>query len=121
MIHISRPDTFTSPNTELLKKLYGKEWLVYCKLPFNGVDGVLQYLSRYTHRIAISNERIIKAEDNKVTFKWRDYSDGTRNKVMTLNADEFIRRFLLHVLPDRFVKIRHYGLLGSRERKANIG
>jgi len=111
------PEAFT----ELLKKLYGKEWLVYCKLPFNGVDGVLQYLSRYTHRIAISNERIIKAEDNKVTFKWRDYSDGNRNKVMTLNADEFIRRFLLHVLPDRFVKIRHYGLLGSRKRKANIG
>lgn len=111
------PEAFT----ELLNKLYGKEWVVYCKPPFNGIDGVLQYLSRYTHRIAISNERIIKSGDGRITFKWRDYSDGNRNKVMTLDADEFIRRFLLHVLPDRFVKIRHYGLLGSRKRKANIG
>jgi len=82
-------------------KLSNKKWVVYCKPPFNGIDGVLEYLSRYTHRIAISNNRILKVENGKVTFLWRDYADGDRQKVMTVDADEFIRRFLLHVLPDR--------------------
>jgi hypothetical protein len=103
-----------------LRKLYAKEWVVYCKPPFNGAEGVLKYLSRYTHRIAISNHRIVKVKEGKVSFRWRDYSDGNRNKEMTLKASEFIRRFLLHILPDRFVKIRHYGLLSSRSRKVNI-
>jgi hypothetical protein len=102
------------------KQFYYKKWVVYCKPPFNGVEGVLQYLSRYTHRIAISNHRILKLEDGKVSFLWRDYSDGDKEKIMTLDAHEFIRRFLLHVLPDRFVKIRHYGLLANRRRKDNI-
>jgi hypothetical protein len=79
---------------------------VYCKPPFNGVEGVLQYLSRYTHRIAISNHRLVKLQDGKVSFLWRDYSDGDKENIMTLDAHEFIRRFLLHVLPDRFVKMR---------------
>lgn len=97
-----------------------KKWVVYCKPPFNGVEGVLQYLSRYTHRIAISNHRILKLDNGKVSFLWRDYSNGDKEKIMTLDAHEFIRRFLLHVLPDRFVKIRHYGLLANRRRKDNI-
>jgi len=103
---------------EILKDLYSQEWVVYCKPPFKGPEMVLRYLGRYTHRVAIGNHRIIKMEDNKVSFLWRDYSDGNRNKIMTLDAFEFIRRFLLHVLPNRFVKIRYYGLLGNKNRRA---
>ncbi len=108
------------PFERFTRQFYHKKWVVYCKPPFTGVEGVLQYLSRYTHRIAISNHRILKIQDDKVSFRWRDYSDGDREKIMTVKADEFIRRFLLHVLPDRFVKIRHYGLLANRSRKDNI-
>jgi Putative transposase/Transposase zinc-binding domain len=103
-----------------IRQFKQKKWVVYCKPPVNGVEGVLQYLSRYTHRIAISNNRILKLECGNVSFLWRDYADGDKEKIMTLNAHEFIRRFLLHVLPDRFVKIRHYGLLANRKRKDNI-
>jgi len=102
------------------KQFYQKKWVVYCKPPFNGAEGVLKYLSRYTHRIAISNERILKLEDGQVSFRWRDYSAGDQAKIMTVAAEEFIRRFLLHVLPAGFVKIRHYGLLANRNRKNNI-
>ncbi|MDH4101634.1 MAG: IS91 family transposase [Nitrospirota bacterium] len=102
------------------RRLYHKNWVVYCKPPFNGAPGVLKYLGRYTHRIAISNERILKLEEDKVAFRWRDYADGDKNKVMTLQASEFIRRFLLHVLPGRFVKIRHFGLMANRNRRNNI-
>ena len=102
---------------EFLKGLYSKEWVVYCKPPFKGPDMVLQYLGRYTHRVAIGNHRIINIEDDKVSFRWRDYSDGNKNKIMALDVFEFIRRFLLHVLPNRFVKIRYYGLLGNRNRR----
>jgi hypothetical protein len=105
---------------QFLRKLYYKKWVVYCKPPFNGIDGVLQYLSRYTHRIAISNDRIRKVENGKVTFLWRDYANCDREKIMTVDAGEFIRRFLLHVLPDRYVKIRHFGLLANRKRKHYI-
>jgi len=105
---------------EFLKDLYRQEWVVYCKPPFKGPEGVLRYLGRYTHRVAIANHRIIKMEDSRVSFLWCDYSDGNRNKTMTLNVFEFIRRFLLHVLPDRFVKIRYYGLLGNRNRRAML-
>ena len=102
------------------KRLYHKKWIVYCKPPFAGVNGVLQYLGRYTHRIAISNNRILSLNDGEVSFRWRDYADSDRQKVMTLKADEFMRRFLLHVLPHRYVRIRHFGLLGNRRRKDNI-
>jgi hypothetical protein len=104
----------------LRKQLYHKKWVVDCRAPFNGVQGVLQYLSRYTHRVAISNHRILNVDHGKVSFLWRDYADGSKEKVMTVEVPEFIRRFLLHVLPDRFVKIRHYGLLANRKRKDNI-
>lgn len=102
------------------KQLYHKKWVVYCKPPFDGAKGVLQYLGRYTHRIAISNNRILTADNDTVTFRWRDYADGNKQKTMTLKVDEFIRRYLLHVLPDRYVRIRHFGLLANRSRKDNI-
>jgi len=102
------------------KQLYHQKWVVYCKPPFDGVKGVLQYLGRYTHRIAISNHRILHLCNGDVSFLWRDYADDNRQKTMTLKADEFIRRFLLHVLPSRYVRIRHFALLANRKRKANI-
>ena len=114
--HLREPHVFE----RLRRQLYHKKWVVYCKPPFDGAEGVLQYLGRYTHRIAISNNRILTAEDGTVTFRWRDYSDGNKQKTMTLKVDEFIRRYLLHVLPDRYVRIRHFGLLANRRRKDNI-
>jgi hypothetical protein len=103
-----------------LKGLYTKEWVVYSKPPFNGPKTVFGYLGRYTHRIAITNHRIVGMENGKVSFLWKDYADGNKQKVMTLDASEFIRRFLLHVLPDGFVKIRHFGFLSNRRRKECI-
>jgi hypothetical protein len=105
-----------------LKPLRNIDWVVYAKEPFAGPRQVLRYLSCYTHRIAISNRRLISADENGVTFRYKDYRlDGpARYKTMTLTADEFIRRFLLHVLPKRFHRIRHYGLLASNNRAANI-
>ena len=98
------------------------EWVVYAKPPFGGPEAVLAYLSRYTHRVAISNTRLISADAETVAFRWKDYriKSGDRQKVMRLATDEFIRRFLIHVLPDGFHRIRHYGLLASAQRKANI-
>jgi len=101
----------------MLNSLYKKKWVVYSKPPFKKPETVFAYLARYTHRIAISNHRIISIKNDHVSFKWRDYADGNKNKVMSLHAHEFIRRFLLHVLPRGFVKIRHYGLLSNRNRK----
>jgi Putative transposase/Transposase zinc-binding domain len=98
------------------------EWVVYAKPPFGGPEAVLAYLSRYTHRVAISNARLVSADAEVVAFRWKDYrvKSGDRRKVMRLATDEFIRRFLIHVLPDGFHRIRHYGLLASAQRKANI-
>jgi hypothetical protein len=100
-----------------LKPLRKINWVVYAKEPFAGPKQVLRYLSRYTHRIAISNRRLLSADENGVTFKYKDYRlDGSaRYKTMTLATDEFIRRFLLHVLPKRFHRIRYYGLLAATE------
>ncbi len=105
-----------------LAPLRKKTWVVYAKPPFAGPEAVLAYLSRYTHRVAISNRRLISFDETDVTFRYKDYRrDGTeRQRTMTLAADEFIRRFLLHVLPKGFHRIRHYGLLASAGRKANI-
>jgi hypothetical protein len=106
---------------ELLRsQLYHKKWVVYCKPPFDGKKGVLRYLGRYTHRIAINNNRILNIRNGDVSFLWRDYADNDRLKTMTLKANEFIRRFLLHVLPSRYVRIRHFGLLANRKRKDTI-
>jgi predicted Zn-ribbon and HTH transcriptional regulator len=96
------------------------DWVVYAKPPFGGPERVLDYLGRYTHRIAISNNRLIELKDGQLTFTYKDYKHEQRQKVMTLSADEFLRRFLLHVLPDGFQRIRHYGLLGNRHRAENL-
>jgi hypothetical protein len=96
------------------------KWVVYAKRPFGGPEQVLNYLGRYTHRVAISNNRILDIDHGKVTFRWRDYRDHGRQKTMTLEAHEFIRRFLLHVLPDGFQRIRHYGFLGHRYRHTKL-
>jgi putative transposase/transposase-like zinc-binding protein len=105
-----------------LAPLRTTRWFVYCKKPFAGPQAVLAYLARYTHRVAIANSRLIAADDNGVTFKWKDYrfEGRERYKTMTLAPDEFIRRFLIHVLPKGFHRIRHYGLLASAARQANI-
>jgi Putative transposase/Transposase zinc-binding domain len=104
----------------LLQACWQKEWVVYAKPPFGGPAQVLKYLARYTHRVAISNGRLVKVEDNQVFFRWKDYADGNQQKVMALEAVEFIRRFLLHVVPSGFVRIRHYGLMGNRVRAENL-
>ena len=98
------------------------EWVVYAKRPFAGPEAVLAYLSRYTHRVAIANSRLIALDERGVTFRWKDYraKGKTRHKTMTLTTDEFIRRFLLHVLPSGFHRIRHYGLLANGGRRDNL-
>lgn len=105
-----------------LRPLRDSDWVVYCKDPFGGPQEVLRYLARYTHRVAISNRRLIAFDDNGVTFKWKDYrlEGPARYKAMTLATDEFIRRFLMHVLPAGFHRIRYYGLLASGQRAENI-
>jgi hypothetical protein len=105
-----------------LAPLRKAEWVVYAKRPFGGPEAVLAYLSRYTHRVAIANSRLVAFDDENVTFKWKDYrADGPdRYKVMTLAVDEFIRRFLIHVLPDGFHRIRHYGLFANGGRALNV-
>jgi hypothetical protein len=107
---------------EWLQPLRQGEWVVYAKRPFAGPAAVLAYLSRYTHRVAISNQRLLSLDDRGVTFRWKDYraKDGMRLKTMTLEPDEFMRRFLLHVLPSGFHRIRHYGLLANAGRREHL-
>ena len=100
-----------------LRPLFRQDWVVYAKRPFGGPEHVLQYLARYTHRVAISNHRILDVADGKVTFRWKDYAHGGKQRKMTVTADEFLRRFMLHVLPRRFVRIRFSGFLANRRRK----
>ena len=102
---------------ELTARLGKKNWFVYAKPPFGGPAHVLRYLGRYTHRMAISNHRLTAFDGEQVSFRWRDYAHGSKQRVMTLDAVEFLRRFFLHVLPKGFVRIRHYGLLSNRFRK----
>src|SRR5215471_12496248 len=94
-----------------------KDWGVYAKKPFAGPQHVIQFLAHYTHRVAIANDRLLRFENGQVTFRWRDSAHCNQKKTMTLGALEFMRRFLLHVLPCGFVKIRHFGFLANRERK----
>lgn len=103
-----------------LDPLREKEWIVYAKAPFAGPEQVLDYVGRYTHRVAISNNRLLDIDHEQVSFRWRDYRDGDAHKIMTLEADEFIRRFLLHILPPGFQRIRYYGLLGNRHRQEKL-
>ena len=99
-----------------LRQLFWKKWVVYAKRPFGGPEQVLHYLARYTHRVAISNHRLVSFQDGQVTFRWKDYAQGNKQRTMTVSADEFLRRFLLHVLPRAFVRIRHFGFLTNRNR-----
>jgi hypothetical protein len=96
------------------------KWKVYAKPPFAGPEQVLKYVARYTHRVAISNDRLLGLDDGKVQFRWKDYRDNSRHKTMTLVAEEFIRRFLLHVLPEGFQRIRYYGFLANRYRAEKL-
>lgn len=104
----------------LLRTAAKENWVVYAKRPFAGPQQVLKYLSGYTHRVAISNRRLLQADAQSVTLSYKDYADGARRKTMTLELEEFVRRFALHLLPPRFVKIRHYGLLGNRQRNERL-
>ena len=104
----------------LVTQLRATPWVVYAKRPFGGPAHVLQYLGRYTHRIAISNARLVTLVDGVVRFQWKDYADRGRTKIMALDVDEFLRRFVLHVLPRGFVRIRHFGLLANRQRRTLI-
>ena len=118
LAELESADTFSA----WLAPFRKSEWVVYAKPPFGGPEAVLAYLSRYTHRVAISNHRLVSANAQTVAFRWKDYriKSGNRQKVMRLATPEFIRRFLIHVLPDGFHRIRHYGLLASSARQANI-
>jgi hypothetical protein len=113
---LSQPQAFT----RYLASLRKTEWVVYSKPPFGGPERVLDYLGRYTHRVAISNNRLKELKDSQVTFTYKDYKHEQRQKLMTLPVGEFLRRFLLHVLPDGFQRIRHYGLLANRYRAQNL-
>jgi hypothetical protein len=103
-----------------LSARYAQDWVVYAKPPFGGPEQVLKYLARYTHRVAISNHRLVSLNDGRVTFRYKDYADDHRHKTMTLSAEEFLRRFVQHVLPAGFVKTRHYGLLANRDRDEKL-
>jgi hypothetical protein len=105
------------PATNEIKASRQKSWVVYAKKPFGSPQTVLDYLGRYTHRVALSNERILKIENGKVLLSYRDRKEGNQKKIITLDAHEFIRRFLLHVLPDGFMRIRHFGFLANRSKK----
>lgn len=113
---LNNEDTFLN----LINNLYKKEWIVYCKPPFKNPSYVLEYLGRYTNRVAISNNRVIRIKNGIVTFKWRDYKENNKVKLMALSAEEFIRRFLMHILPEGFVKIRHYGILSNKNRSSKL-
>ena len=103
-----------------LRKLFRQDWVVYAKPPFGGPEHVLHYLARYTHRVAISNHRLIQLSDGQVTFRWKDYAHGSKKRKMTITAHEFLRRFLLHVLPKGFVRIRFFGFLANRLRRTQL-
>jgi len=113
---LALPGTFS----RFLWELGQKDWVVYAKPPFGGAEHVLNYLARYTHRVAISNHRLVAFESDRVFFRWRDYAHGGKQKVMTISAHEFLRRFLLHVLPGGLVRIRHFGLFANRRRSAAL-
>jgi hypothetical protein len=116
LAELRRPAAFG----RLLARARALEWVVYAKPPFGGPEAVLKYLARYTHRVAISNHRLVDATDEHVRFTWKDYRHGHRQRVMTLETGEFARRFLMHVLPHRFVKIRYYGFLAQSQRAATL-
>ena len=114
--HLQEPAAFR----RYLTPLHAADWVIYAKRPFAGPAQVLEYVGRYTHRVAISNNRLLSVDKGKVSFRWKDYRDGDRQKTMTLDGAEFIRRFLIHVLPDGFHRIRYYGFLGNHHRTRKL-
>jgi hypothetical protein len=114
--HLTRPNCFAA----FVRKLHRHKWVVYVKPPFGGPEQVLRYLGRYTHRVAISNHRLLAFDGDTVTFRWRDYAHGNVQRTMTVSAEEFIRRFLLHVLPKGFVRIRHFGFMANYQRSTSF-
>jgi hypothetical protein len=102
--------------SQFLRQLFHEPWVVYAKPPFGGPEYVLNYLARYTHRVAISNHRLVAFQNDRVSFRWKDYAHGSKQKIMTVSSDEFLRRFLVHVLPKGLVRIRHFGLFANRRR-----
>ena len=122
-LHFSGSTTPLAEQTRFahfVASLKSKDWVVYAKRPFAGPEQVIRYLSAYTHRVAIGNHRLLGIDDNRVRFLYKDYADGAKKKTMTLTTDEFIRRFLLHILPTRFMRLRYYGFLGNRYRRDKI-
>ncbi len=113
---LSEPKQFR----RLLRRLHRQDWVVYAKPAFDGPRQVLRYIGRYTHRVAISNHRLLAFDGERVTFRWKDYAHGGKQRKMTLDATEFLRRFFLHVLPKGFVRIRHFGFLANRNRARNL-
>ena len=113
---LAQPKTFAA----WLRPLFRKDWVVYSKPPFGGPEYVLQYLGRYTHRVAISNHRLVSLAEGNVTFRWRDSAHNNEQKLLTLSLDEFLRRFLLHLLPKGFVRIRNFGFLANRKRAITV-
>jgi Putative transposase len=113
---LASPDAFS----HFLGQLGRKDWVVYAKPPFSGPEHVLNYLARYTHRVAISNHRLVAFDNDRVSFRWREYAHGSKKKVMTVSADDFLRRFLLHVLPKGLVRIRHFGFFANRRRQTAL-
>lgn len=114
--HLAEANRFA----EFIRKLHRQEWVVYTKPSFGGPDQVLRYLGRYTHRVAISNHRLVSFDGDQVTFRWKDYAHGNKKRKMTVSAEEFLRRFLLHVLPKGFVRIRHFGFMANAQRAASL-
>jgi len=116
LLQLASPDAFN----HFLWQLGQKDWVVYAKPPFGAAEHVLNYLARYTHRVAISNHRLVAFENDRVSFRGRDYAHRSKKKLMTVSADEFLRRFLLHVLPKGLVRIRHFGFFANRRRETAL-
>ena len=114
--HLAEANRFA----QFIRKLHRQEWVVYTKPSFGGPEQVLRYLGRYTHRVAISNHRLVSFDGDQVTFRWKDYAHGNKKRKMTVSAEEFLRRFLLHVLPKGFVRIRHFGFMANAQRAASL-
>jgi hypothetical protein len=114
--HLAEANRFA----EFIRKLRRQEWVVYTKPSFGGPEQVLRCLGRYTHRVAISNHRLVSFDGDQVTFRWKDYAHGNKKRKMTVSAEAFLRRFLLHVLPKGFVRIRHFGFMANAQRAASL-
>jgi Putative transposase len=112
LVHLQAPQAFAA----MLRPLFRSDWVVYSKRPFGGAEHALRYLGCYTHRVAISNHRLVALADGRVTFRWRDSAHKNKKRLMSLTVEEFLRRFFLHVLPRGFVRIRHFGLFAHRHR-----